>query len=229
MEPSSSSNPADLVDGVYTTCWNEFNDWYCIYASQALPFNTNQPAKDLQDEEDFDESVYHRIKSDDSIRRLPESSTFILYHDDNFLDLEDDWTQPEPETSSNWIARLTTNPIPRFNSFTPVRQLNYIRGDLWTDETGANIRLIPRLDESTKLDPEQDLLKQRFKEEAMGVQMGTIVNAEFDDGRGDSRESMPFVPPEMNGPGVVEHYAGMFHDIESWRLASVRWDNNGEC
>jgi hypothetical protein len=227
MESRSSPGAVDIAERVYKECWDEFQTWYSHYAARALRFDSRNALKNLQDEEDFDESVYQSGVRNKTVQELMEPSYLISYHDSDLLELEDDLIQPELQKSSAWATRLTTEPIPRYSSFTPVRQLNYLRGDLWIDETGANIRLTPRLENSQQPEIEVPLVADKIKKEGKGVRKGTIINAEADDNPRDNQESMAFIPPEMV-EHAVEEYAQQFHDYEAWQLSSVHWDNNGK-
>ncbi|CAE6464126.1 unnamed protein product [Rhizoctonia solani] len=134
----------ELAEKVYTECWDQFQTWASRHASETLRFD-HLSILDDEDEEELDESLFQPRSQNHTVYQT-ERELRVCYYDPIEIDLEDELLEPTlgpSPTSPHWINTFTTEPIPKFSSFTHIRQLNYLRGDVWTHKpTGERVRII---------------------------------------------------------------------------------------
>ncbi|CAE6476204.1 unnamed protein product [Rhizoctonia solani] len=247
----------ELAEQTYMECWDQFQTWASRHTSETLRFDYLFNPDD-EDDEELDESLFHAGSPNHTLYET-DRELRVSYYDPIEIDLEDDLLEPilgSSPTSPHWLNRYTTEPIPQYSGFSHIRQLNYIRGDVWTQKlTGERIRVASGDDEDeegedegeggakesgnkgkNKKEEKEKEPKIEIKESVMDAMKAmellrsrTLVNLEVDDHSATNPESMPFVPPEMKRRsmrGTLFSYEASFIDIEAWQHLDAGWDND---
>ncbi|KAG9120490.1 hypothetical protein FRC07_003985 [Ceratobasidium sp. 392] len=215
----------DLAESVLEECWNEFYDSYLpkyIEMSSRELYPTSRKI-DLMDEE-LDRSVFDTPAKNELLDLSRQVVRLISYIDENELDIRDELIEPESQNAELWEERSVPKPVPGYAAYTPLRQSSYVRGDLWTDETGSDVQL-PEV-----YGRELDIIHKR-------IAKSRLTNAETRGDMAHNQESMQFMPPELWNAkqdfleGYIEEdllkgYTEDFYDFEAWRDSRVFWEND---
>ncbi|CAE6508067.1 unnamed protein product [Rhizoctonia solani] len=224
----------ELAEQSYMECWDQFQTWASQHTSKTLRFD-HLFNPDDEDDEELDESLFRAGSQNHTVYET-DRELRISYYDPIEIDLGDDLLEPTlgpSPTSPHWLNRYTTEPIPQYSSFSHIRQLNYIRGDVWTQKlTGERIRVASGDDEDEEGEDEDEgeggakeggskgknKKEEREKEPKIEIKESvmdagearellrkrTLVNLEVDDHSTTNPESMLFVPPEMKRRSMRE-------------------------
>ncbi|CAE6462473.1 unnamed protein product, partial [Rhizoctonia solani] len=247
----------DLAEQTYTECWDQFQTWMSRHTSKTIHFDRLFDLEDEADEE-LDESLFH-IESQNHTVYETDRELRASYYDRIEINMEDELLEPTLgpcPNSTHWINTFTTKRIRQYSSFSHIRHLNYIRGDVWIRKrTGERVRVASAGGDDEKSESEDDgegkqsgnKRKNRkeekekeppieIRESLMDVEEARecvlsrkLVNLEADGLTATNQESMPFIPPEMKSQRMQEslfHYEGSFIDVEAWQHVDAGWDNN---
>ncbi|KAG8737591.1 hypothetical protein FRC10_008048 [Ceratobasidium sp. 414] len=174
-------------------------------------------------DEELDRSVFETPAKNEILILDPQPTHFISYVDENELDIRDELIEPESQTAELWVEDEETlpPPVPGYSAYTPIRRNTYVRGDLWTDESGSEVRLPPRIAEDDRY-----INNEEMEVNDNRVLKDEITNAETRGNMVHNQESMAFMPPEFWGKAKEADYEEEFHDMEAWRDSRVHWDND---